>query len=318
METLPKLAHVGCDLHQKFTIATAREAQKRLVWRKRLEHADPPQLRAQLGTWPKGTPVLLQATCGCDAVADSVQAARGAGLGGRRISRRRYPRAVRQSQPGAPGPHGAPGCAGRAPAAAAGDRLRVGVHAGRGDRADRTLPQRQASSVVQSAGATGARRRRAGGRAPAGSACRVRRTPDAEGGVERGDAGRGAAGRPVPAVVGVAHRRWPTPAQPRVDRRGPRVGAVGGAGLTEGCGVYGRTAAAAGFAAAKRNALVRERASPWTRGSGSRSSVAAGRVVSGPPAPDELRGPRVPAGEPGCAAGRGRTRQHAWIAGPVA
>ena len=59
METLPKVAHVECDLHQKFTIAAARDAQNRLVWRKRLEHANRPQLRAQLGTWPAAARWLL-------------------------------------------------------------------------------------------------------------------------------------------------------------------------------------------------------------------------------------------------------------------
>ncbi len=31
METLQKVSHIGCDLHKKFTIATARDAQNRLV-----------------------------------------------------------------------------------------------------------------------------------------------------------------------------------------------------------------------------------------------------------------------------------------------
>ena len=53
METLRKVAHIGCDLHKKFTIATARDAQNRLVWRQRLEHADRRRLRARLETWPK-------------------------------------------------------------------------------------------------------------------------------------------------------------------------------------------------------------------------------------------------------------------------
>jgi transposase len=75
METLQKVSHVGCDLHKKFTIATARDAQNRLLWRQRLEHADRPRLRAQLGTWPKGTPVIFEASFGWGWFADVVQAA---------------------------------------------------------------------------------------------------------------------------------------------------------------------------------------------------------------------------------------------------
>ena len=76
METLQKVSHIGCDLHKKFTIPTARDARNRLVWRQRLEHADRPRLRAQLGTWPKGTPVIFEAGFGWGWFADEVQAAR--------------------------------------------------------------------------------------------------------------------------------------------------------------------------------------------------------------------------------------------------
>jgi len=75
METLQKVSHVGCDLHKKFTIATARDAQNRLLWRQRLEHADRPRLQAQLDTWPKGTPVIFEASFGWGWFADAVQAA---------------------------------------------------------------------------------------------------------------------------------------------------------------------------------------------------------------------------------------------------
>jgi len=75
METLQKVSHIGCDLHKKFTIATARDAQNRLLWRQRLEHADRPRLQAQLDTWPKGTPVIFEASFGWGWFADAVQAA---------------------------------------------------------------------------------------------------------------------------------------------------------------------------------------------------------------------------------------------------
>ncbi len=75
MGTLQKVSHIGCDLHQNFTMATARDAQNRLVWRQRLEHADRPRLRARLATWPQGTPVIFEASFGWGWFADEVQAA---------------------------------------------------------------------------------------------------------------------------------------------------------------------------------------------------------------------------------------------------
>jgi transposase len=53
----------------------ARDAQNRLLWRKRLEHAHRPRLRAQLAIWPKGTPVIFEASFGWGWFADQVQAA---------------------------------------------------------------------------------------------------------------------------------------------------------------------------------------------------------------------------------------------------
>src|SRR4030042_558636 len=75
METLQKVSHIGCDLHKKFTIATARDAQHRALWRERLEHADRPGLQARLDAWPKGTPVIFEASFGWGWFADAVQAA---------------------------------------------------------------------------------------------------------------------------------------------------------------------------------------------------------------------------------------------------
>lgn len=75
METLRKVSHIGCDLHKKFTVATARDHQNRLVWRQRLEHADRRQLRERLASWPKGTPVIFEASFGWGWFADEVRAA---------------------------------------------------------------------------------------------------------------------------------------------------------------------------------------------------------------------------------------------------
>lgn len=75
METLQKVSHIGCDLHKQFTIATARDARNRLLWRQRLDHRDRPKLLAQLEAWPRGTPVIFEASFGWGWFADAVQAA---------------------------------------------------------------------------------------------------------------------------------------------------------------------------------------------------------------------------------------------------
>jgi transposase len=75
METMSRVSHIGCDLHKQFTIATARDAQNRLLWRRRLEHGDRPRLQAELDTWPRGTPVIFEASFGWGWFADAVQAA---------------------------------------------------------------------------------------------------------------------------------------------------------------------------------------------------------------------------------------------------
>lgn len=75
METLQKVSHIGCDLHKKFTIATARDARNRRLWRQRLEHRDRPKLQAQLDAWPEGTPVIFEASFGWGWFADALQAA---------------------------------------------------------------------------------------------------------------------------------------------------------------------------------------------------------------------------------------------------
>lgn len=75
MKTMSRISHIGCDLHKKFTIAVARDANNRILARQRLEHADRTRLRALLATWPKDTPVIFEATFGWGWFADELQAA---------------------------------------------------------------------------------------------------------------------------------------------------------------------------------------------------------------------------------------------------
>ena len=58
-----------------FSTATARAADGKIVWRKRLEHADRGPLREELRTWPEGTPVVLEGTFGWGWLSDELSAA---------------------------------------------------------------------------------------------------------------------------------------------------------------------------------------------------------------------------------------------------
>ena len=75
MKTKRRVAQVGCDCPRAFSRITARDDQGRVVWRQRLEHADRVKLREQLGSWPKGTPVILEGTFGWGWLSDEMLAA---------------------------------------------------------------------------------------------------------------------------------------------------------------------------------------------------------------------------------------------------
>jgi transposase len=70
-----RVARIGLDCHRTFSTATARAAQGKIVWRKRLEHGDRRPLRRELGTWPKGAPVVLEGTFGWGWMSDELSAA---------------------------------------------------------------------------------------------------------------------------------------------------------------------------------------------------------------------------------------------------
>lgn len=66
---------IGCDCHRRFSTVTARDEHNRVVWRERLDHRDRQQLRGKLQKWPRGTPVVLEATFGWGWLSDELQAA---------------------------------------------------------------------------------------------------------------------------------------------------------------------------------------------------------------------------------------------------
>ena len=75
MKTRAKVTQIGLDSHRKFSKVTGRDAEGRVVWRQRLEHADRAALRARLRQWPKGVPVVLEGTFGWGWLSDELLAA---------------------------------------------------------------------------------------------------------------------------------------------------------------------------------------------------------------------------------------------------
>jgi transposase len=69
------VAQIGLDCHRRFSDATARDEQGQLVWRERIEHEDRDAVREQLRRWPRGVPVVLEATFGWGWLSDEIQAA---------------------------------------------------------------------------------------------------------------------------------------------------------------------------------------------------------------------------------------------------
>src|SRR2546425_1354116 len=71
---IDSVAQVGLDSHRTFGKATARDAEGRIVWRKRLEYDDRETLLRQLSDWPQGTPVVLESTFGWSWLSDELSA----------------------------------------------------------------------------------------------------------------------------------------------------------------------------------------------------------------------------------------------------
>lgn len=76
MRTETKVTQIGWDSHRKFSKVTARDASHRVVWRQRVDHKDRKAMQEKLGTWPAGTPVILESTFGWGWISDELQAAK--------------------------------------------------------------------------------------------------------------------------------------------------------------------------------------------------------------------------------------------------
>lgn len=63
----------GVDVHYKFSTVTFRDAAGRVVAREQLHHADREGLRAQLARWPKGIPIVLEASFGWGWLSDLME-----------------------------------------------------------------------------------------------------------------------------------------------------------------------------------------------------------------------------------------------------
>lgn len=75
MGTSSKVSQMGLDCHKNFSRVTARDAEGRVAWRQRLEHADRAALRDQLQSWPAGVPVVLEGTFGWGWISDELREA---------------------------------------------------------------------------------------------------------------------------------------------------------------------------------------------------------------------------------------------------
>ena len=58
------VACAGMDVHYKFSSVTFRDADGRVVSRQRLDHPDRKQLASRVGLWPRGIPVVMEASFG--------------------------------------------------------------------------------------------------------------------------------------------------------------------------------------------------------------------------------------------------------------
>lgn len=74
MGTESKISQIGLDVHRRFSLATARDASQRIVWREKLRHENRQAMRKQLSRWPKGTPVILEGTFGWGWMSDELRA----------------------------------------------------------------------------------------------------------------------------------------------------------------------------------------------------------------------------------------------------
>lgn len=65
----------GMDVHYKFSDVTWRGVMGEVVHRERLDHRDRSQVRARLASWPKGVPIVMEASFGWGWLSDEMEAA---------------------------------------------------------------------------------------------------------------------------------------------------------------------------------------------------------------------------------------------------
>jgi transposase len=76
MKTTDRMAAaIGLDVHRRFSTVTARNAEGKIAWRQRLEHGDRDDLRKHFGTWPQGTPVILESSFGWEWMCEELEQA---------------------------------------------------------------------------------------------------------------------------------------------------------------------------------------------------------------------------------------------------
>ena len=75
MKNVGTVSQIGMDAHRRFSMVTARDAEGHILWRERLRHEDRGLLREALAAWPKGVPVVLEATFGWGWLSDELTAA---------------------------------------------------------------------------------------------------------------------------------------------------------------------------------------------------------------------------------------------------
>jgi len=69
------VACAGMDVHYKFSNVTFRDASGKVVSRQRLDHPDRKQLQERLSLWPRGIPVVMEASFGWGWLSDLVEQA---------------------------------------------------------------------------------------------------------------------------------------------------------------------------------------------------------------------------------------------------
>ena len=69
------VACAGMDVHYKFSNVTFRDASGKVVSRQRLDHPDRKQLQERLSSWPRGIPVVMEASFGWGWLSDLVEQA---------------------------------------------------------------------------------------------------------------------------------------------------------------------------------------------------------------------------------------------------